>query len=1040
MVSLKAYKSNNGYIGKINISELETTMKQKADVKFFVILDRSGSMRHSVRKFVNLILPKILIKLNMTEVDIDLITFDDYSEIYTGNMTYFKNLDIDCRGGTHMACAIEDLKVLLNKLIIQNKKQNIRILTLSDGDLFDQSETLNLASSLYLDIKDNFIINSQAIRFFTSSCEPDTRGLSSMLQFNTLSNPYLIDIDSADGVERIAESIAALYRHDGMNYKITLQSSEKILKENPWNLPDDTIDLFEEDNFIWMDKLPEQIYIQTEVDGLSSLCNIPVEICEELTLNNYKRILDKKIDFFMRKLKVLKIINTQTALEEMKLIAKYFEEFEQYLINNSMQGDSNDYILIKDRIHYLKRRIRKQEFSIFGMMKEIQNNDKVSQLNSKQLADFLRNVEVNKDGKSLSRRGMNEGIDFDEEARKEVLAMAEHLDEIKDIDDSEHSVSFYSTYTTLEGIKSVCELADDKDALEAFTAIDIIKLLNIVGIGCDGFIGNYTDPMIYRLNDIYLGCYISLSDVLTASEFSNGENNLVDFNTRKIITNVIPVFDDQRIHQFLLKYAPKLLEYTASIGMRRVLVEVPYTYEFSIESGILKICQMFSENHRSEAVINLFSQLIENYQVASKGHYNYVNNLINKQIEGYQSDEEQSKYYIYLDDNSVECMTNVFINIIKNNQMEILPKILRHLFCHEIHRVVNKMIKKNQDIQNYAHITLKSLLGIDYEKNGTPLPKMFDQNNIPEFFDEYTVNYDIVNEIFSYAKNVMMIPFIPYYIQAILQEDKIEGINKISECNEENVKSLLDIHYNFEEFKVFSIVQALLCIKNESRMDTSNQRMIIIDTENYEESNEMVKKYIRTRYRMDYESRLNEQLKKEASILEDELVIKMLTSESLEEFKEGFKNGISRGNSTVKIENIYSAGFLKLINELNSNYKTENYPLLFDKTSIILLGRDEDDQVVWNNGNVCRKSNKILKNILKESDSERWEEVEKIYKKHNIHIYRSYGMNRHGHDNGKPSYWALGYKTLEDMFNSVPQEEIDKYKSIHTYCCGLNRY
>ena len=60
-------------------------------------------------------------------------------------------------------------------------------------------------------------------------------------------------------------------------------------------------------------------------------------------------------------------------------------------------------------------------------MKEIQNNDKVSQLNSKQLADFLRNLDINKEGKGLARRGMKEGIDFDEVARKEVLNMLNHI-------------------------------------------------------------------------------------------------------------------------------------------------------------------------------------------------------------------------------------------------------------------------------------------------------------------------------------------------------------------------------------------------------------------------------------------------------------------------------------------------------------------------------------------------------------------------------------------------------------------------------------
>jgi len=1034
MAFLKAYKSDEGYIGKIDASEI--TFKSSADVRFIVILDQSGSMGDSVQIFVNFILPRILVKLEMTSVDIHLITFSNSSEIYTGNMTFFENLYIYEQGSTYMKHAIKNLELLLKQLIVPNHKQNIRILTISDGEIFDQPETLNHASRLFLNIKEHFMINSQAVRFFTSSDEPDTRALSSILQFNTLSSPQLIDINADGDFEEIAESIANLYRYDGMNFKVTLKSPEKIFKESPWNPSENSIDLYEGENVIWMDKLPEQVYIRSEIEGTEFDCDIPVQVCERLTVNNYKTILDKKIEFFMKKLKVLKVVNTPNSLNEMKTIIQYFEKFEQFLNSNTDHLSDIEYIHIKDRVRLLKKNIQKRDLSITNKMKEIQNNDRVNQLNSKQLADFLRNVDTNKDGKSLSRRGIAEGLDFDVEARKEVLAMAEHLDEIKDIDDSKHFISFYSTATTLEGIKSVCELAEDQDVLAETSAIDIIKLLNIVGIGCDAYIGNYTDPMIYRLKDIYLGCYVSLSDVLTASEFSGGRNNLVDYNTRRTIVNVIPVFEDQRIQQFLLKYAPKLLEYTASIGMRRVLVEVPYTYEFTIESGILKLCQMLNTS-RTEAGINLFRFLLETYQVASKGHYSYVNGLITKQMERYNKDPEQSKNYIYLDDNSAACMTNVFINIIINGQMEILPKVLRHLFCHEVHKAVNKLIKNNQTVENYIHNTLKSLLGVDFEKNGTSLPELFDPNPVLKFSEVYTVNYQVVEEIFKHANNAMDIPFIPYYIQAAMQDNKLEAFNNLREYNEENVKHLFGIDYDFELFKAFSIVQAFLCRKNETRIDTETQSMKIIDIDNYSEADRMVRNYVIKRYKEEFEQRFTAQLKMEVDILEDELVLKMLSSKTIKEFKDGFQNGLTRGNTSVSIKNTNSPAFLKLKNELESNYRTANYPLLFDKVYIILFGRDANDQDIWNNGNVCRKFNGLLKTILKETNPERWNVVYEIYRKRNIHIYRSGFCNRHGHSNDKPSYSALGYKSLEEMFASVSQEEIDEYKSIHIGCCGL---
>jgi hypothetical protein len=1033
MVLLKAYKSNEGYIGKIDPSELSGGTD--TNVKFIVILDRSGSMGSNVKKFVNTILPRVLEKLNMKNVDIDLIDFDDGSRIYTGDSNYFENLRISMGGCTYMHYAVQNLDKLLQNYTLPNVKQNIRLLSISDGMLHDQLETLNLASDLFSKIKDSFTINSQAIRLFTSSCEPDTRGLSSMLQFNTISTPQLIDIDANNSSENITDSIVELFINDGLNFKITLKSSDKIFKENPWNDSYESIDLIKGENVFWMDDVPKSLTIESDDNGEKSTVEVPVEMGEDLTMDNYRRVLESKIDYFMKKIRVLKVVNTQSSLEEMKTIIQYFEKFESYLESSSENLDDIDTIKLNNRVHLLKKLIQKRDCSITNMMKEIQNNDKVNQLNSRQLADFLRNVNTDKDGKSLSRRGLAEGINFDTEARKEVLEMAKHLDEIKDIDDTDHTVSFYSHATTLDGIKTVCELTEDPDIFEKITAIDIIKLLNIVGVGCDAFIGNFTDPMIYRLKEIYLGCYISLSDVLSASEYSGGKNNLVDFSTRRTIVNVIPVFDDQRIHKFLLKYAPKLLEYTASIGMRRVLMEVPYTYEFLFEAGILKFCQTLNET-KTEAAINLFSQLIESYQIASGNHYNYINNVITKQIENYPKDPKQYKYQIYLEDQPVAAMTSVFINMFKNGEEKMLPKVLRHLFCHEVHKVVNKIVKSKDQCPDFCNDYLKDLLGIDLEKNGTPLPELFKTDENPDIYDQYTINKEKLDEIFNQAYGAMYIPFTPYYIKATQEDDKLTAFKNLKEFNVENVKEYLAIDYDFETFKAFAVIQAFLFRKNENRLDTETKTMKIIDIVHYDNANAMVKNYVKNIYKEDYNKRYAEQLKKEQDVLGDELIDQLLMCDDITTYKDGFQKGLTRGQTTVNIDNIYSPIFLKLKSQIENKYKTLTIPLLFEKIAIIILGRDENDDIVWNKGNICRTDITELKNILMEIDSERYEPISEEIKKRNIHIYREL-QNRHGHSNDLPSYWALGYPTLEIMFANVSQEEIDEYKRLHVGCCGL---
>ena len=67
----------------------------------------------------------------------------------------------------------------------KNEKTPIRILTLSDGEIVVPEERRKvpiLASELSEEIKGKFRINSQAIRYFTSTyANPDTLALASVL-------------------------------------------------------------------------------------------------------------------------------------------------------------------------------------------------------------------------------------------------------------------------------------------------------------------------------------------------------------------------------------------------------------------------------------------------------------------------------------------------------------------------------------------------------------------------------------------------------------------------------------------------------------------------------------------------------------------------------------------------------------------------------------------------------------------------------------------------------------------------------------------
>lgn len=75
-----------------------------------------------------------------------------------------------------------------------------------------------LASELSEEIKGRFRINSQAIRYFTSTyARPDTLALASVLQLNTIREATLLDIDWKEPYNEAGDKIYELFKDDGFD-------------------------------------------------------------------------------------------------------------------------------------------------------------------------------------------------------------------------------------------------------------------------------------------------------------------------------------------------------------------------------------------------------------------------------------------------------------------------------------------------------------------------------------------------------------------------------------------------------------------------------------------------------------------------------------------------------------------------------------------------------------------------------------------------------------------------------------------------------
>ena len=1059
LLKLELHKCFGNYLGKIEIPDDSATMNETSKnftinkPYLIIILDTSGSMGYEVPRMVQIIIPEMIKRLNINSSDnITLITFASLNDVnvFTGNETYISNLNLNASGCTYMSCAVDKLYEMIKKNEINNKI--LRILSISDGELHDQDSTMNSAEKLkQLLISGNKVVNSQAIRLKTGLSEPDTRGLSSMIQLSTLGKQMLIDVDSSDIEDKIIEEMKNLFINDGLGKSLELKTEENILQEEPWLPKLNKIYLFPGLNSFWVNvnvNLPkDEIFKEIEKkvkiynsDGKEKQFKCLLK--EDLSEINYQELIKDKISFYFQQIKVLKIVNTQESIEKMDKIITFFNDLEENLFAKSAESEkfkNNSNLKLFEKAQVLKMVIKRRQTSLANKMREIRNDDKINTLNSKQQAEYLRNLSINdKTGKSLAKRALGGGIDFDETVRKEVEQIYKHRHELSNIDESKLTNSFYSACNILEGIKAICKFYEEskKDNIfEEATANDVIKLINIVGIAGCNEIGNFPDPMTYRIKTLYPGTFVSLSDILIAHEVTGGQN-LKEIGSQKEINISVPYFENEAIQKFLMKYAPKLLEYHSSVSMRRILADVQYTYEYTILAGLYYLVAIILKD-KKEINIEIFVKLVKSYLIAAGNHFAYVLDLLEE-----QKNMDKDGLSLYIANNGITNMISPILLYLKSHKGEntdsMIKRIIRATYQFEVYQYAKKNIRaqKTDDPEKYVKGILIDLLNIDLNKNRTKVPELFDK--IPEnpvFYDKYTINDEKFNEIMNKIYWADYITIIPSFLKASLAEDYISEFKNIEIDNitEKLRRERLGINFDSKLFKLYCIVQSFLQHEQAQRCDIKLKKMKIIDLGIQENAEKLVKDFIQQLFREQYENDLKERAIKERKILIKELVQQIINSADVETFYSLLKNGITKGIQSYKLLNHSSEGFMQIINLLADQSK--DIPLKKFKILVLVTGKDKKQNVIWDASKNIKslKCYYPLKNVLVKKE---WDYLIKTLNNRGLHIYRDQ-KNRQGHSNDLPSYWALGFNSVYEMKENISEEEFNKYVDAHYNCCGF---
>ena len=204
---------------------------------------------------INKLIPYLLDKLNFPEnKPVHFITFEDYVDYRMFTKKDFLNCKESAPGAIEK---MTDVFPQLRKIFKpENKNKSFRMLTLSDGEIVVAEERKNvpiLASELSQELRGKFRINSQAIRYFTSSAQPDTLALASLLQLNTVKEATLIDIKWDAPCNESGDQIYTLFNNDGLDCDIKIKSNKKCIKQNPWSDVAEEVSLFLGKNMFWVE-------------------------------------------------------------------------------------------------------------------------------------------------------------------------------------------------------------------------------------------------------------------------------------------------------------------------------------------------------------------------------------------------------------------------------------------------------------------------------------------------------------------------------------------------------------------------------------------------------------------------------------------------------------------------------------------------------------------------------------------------------------------------------------------------------------------
>ena len=392
-------------------------LKRELNPLFIIILDISESMKNYYNLLQNQIIPQLLRKLNyfssegeeyikdfdkknisncdllnaisseirrnnfLTRYDLKiekfkkfcqniaiLITFSDDSKIY-----FFDSRQFDTCNFKGFDCffipAAENLEKILNSI---SRERSIRMLTFTDGDIHDLTESKKKLDEILNSPKIKHQMNSVTVRVCHNTI-PDTGILMKLSKFShpPTDNKPIVIYPEKESLDEMIEKIYFQFKDDDMIYNLKLISEIKIMT-NDFSKNFSNEAYYKEKNPIRFKNINSENKPINKSDYyknilVSSPVEIDIENVDDLNESNFYDLMSKSA-FMITKNILENKINQKTNSKDNEDIINYFEQTEKSFQNS-------------------------REKKLYELFKEINENDNISQMDSEKLFEYINEKE-----------------------------------------------------------------------------------------------------------------------------------------------------------------------------------------------------------------------------------------------------------------------------------------------------------------------------------------------------------------------------------------------------------------------------------------------------------------------------------------------------------------------------------------------------------------------------------------------------------------------------------------------------------------------